>query len=242
MQNWPAPIVSEAAQPLPISGPRAATASGRTNIGLTDPSSPKKGIGSGPRGAEVEERPAAAERAGEADGLDQWMLDQRRPDVALAALDQTEDAGVDARALDRGMDRLRDDLAGARMRRVALDDHRAAAASAAAVAAGRREGEREIGGAEYRDRADRPLDHHEIGPRHRLAVGQRDVVAAVEVVALADVLGEEAELPDGTPALAFEPGRGQAGLGAADRGDGLGARFDLVGDAVRKAARSSREA
>ena len=59
-------------------------------------------------------------------------------------------------------------------------------------------------------------------------------MAAVEVVALADVLGEEAELPDGAPALAFEPGRGQAGLGAADRGDGLGARFDLVGDAVEK--------
>ena len=142
---------------------------------------------------------------------------------------------------DRGMDRLRDDLAGARMRRVALDDHRAAGGERrGGVAAGRREGEREIRGAEYRDRADRPLDHHEIGPRHRLAVGQRDVVAAVEVVALADVLGEEAELPDGAPALAFEPGRGQAGLGAADRGDGLGARLDLVGDARRERPHAPR--
>ena len=47
VQNWPAPIVSEAAQPAPSAAARVFTASGRTNIGLTLPSSPKKGMGSG---------------------------------------------------------------------------------------------------------------------------------------------------------------------------------------------------
>ena len=47
VQNWPAPMVSEPAQPLPIASPRAFTAAGITNIGLTEPSSPKNGIGSG---------------------------------------------------------------------------------------------------------------------------------------------------------------------------------------------------
>ena len=46
VQSWPALPVIDTAQPLPISAPRAFRASGSTNIGLTEPSSPKKGIGS----------------------------------------------------------------------------------------------------------------------------------------------------------------------------------------------------
>ena len=47
VQNWPAPMVNDPAQPAPIPAPRAVTASGSRNIGLTEPSSPKNGIGSG---------------------------------------------------------------------------------------------------------------------------------------------------------------------------------------------------
>jgi hypothetical protein len=47
VQNCPAPKVSEATQPAQ-SGCRApAGPQGSTNIGFTDPSSPKKGMGSG---------------------------------------------------------------------------------------------------------------------------------------------------------------------------------------------------
>jgi len=47
VQNCPAPSVSDPAQPRAISPPRALSAAGRRNIGLTEPSSPKNGIGSG---------------------------------------------------------------------------------------------------------------------------------------------------------------------------------------------------
>ena len=47
VQNCPAPIVSDAAHPAPISAPRAEAAAGSTKTGLIDPSSPKNGMGSG---------------------------------------------------------------------------------------------------------------------------------------------------------------------------------------------------
>ena len=47
VQNCPAPISSDAAQPDAISPPRAASARGITKTGLIEPSSPKKGIGWG---------------------------------------------------------------------------------------------------------------------------------------------------------------------------------------------------
>jgi hypothetical protein len=44
---WPALAVSEPAQPLAMASPRVPAASGRMNMGLTEPSSPKNGMGSG---------------------------------------------------------------------------------------------------------------------------------------------------------------------------------------------------
>ena len=40
VQNCPTPIVSDAAQPFPISAPLAFTAAGIRNIGLIEPTSP----------------------------------------------------------------------------------------------------------------------------------------------------------------------------------------------------------
>ncbi len=47
VQNWPAPMVSDPAQPSAMPLARADIAAGSRNIGLTLPSSPKNGIGSG---------------------------------------------------------------------------------------------------------------------------------------------------------------------------------------------------
>src|SRR3546814_5835948 len=100
------------------------------------------------------------------------------------------------------------------------------------IAARDREGEREVGGAEHGDRADRALQEAQVRARQRLAVGQRLVVAAVQVVAFFDVGREEAKLAGGAPPLAVEAGLRQAGLLATDLGDRRAACFALVGDAV----------
>ena len=47
VQNCPAPMVNEAAQPWASAPARVCIAFGRQNIGLTEPNSPKNGIGSG---------------------------------------------------------------------------------------------------------------------------------------------------------------------------------------------------
>jgi hypothetical protein len=78
-----------------------------------------------PRGAQVEERPSADQRAGEPDGLDERMLHQCFAHIALAALHKTESARRHAGPLDCGVHGLRDDLARAGMGRMALDHDRA---------------------------------------------------------------------------------------------------------------------
>src|SRR5690606_859546 len=180
--------------------------------------------------AQVEERTAAGERAGEADGLDQRMLHDGLADLAVAALDEREDARMHAGLLDGGKHGLGDDLARARMGGMALDDDGATGRKrGSGVTAGRREGEREVGGAENGDRADRPLDEADLRARRRLAVRQGRIEAAVEIVAVLDMVGEEAELAGGAAALALEAGDRQAGFLRADLGDGVRARLDLVG-------------
>ncbi len=82
--------------------------------------------------------------------------------------------------------------------------------------------------------ADRALDHLEVGAGRRRAVGQRPVMAAIEVTALQDVIGEEPQLPHGAPALSVKPCLGKPGFLAADLGDRLGARLGLVGDGVQE--------
>src|SRR3546814_3837392 len=80
--------------------------------------------------------------------------------------------------------------------------------------------------------SDLALQEAQVRARQRLALGQRLVVAAVQVVALFDVGREEAKLAGRAPPLAIEAGLRQAGLLATDLGDRRAARLDLVGDAV----------
>ncbi|MCY1537540.1 hypothetical protein D9M68_730370 [compost metagenome] len=121
------------------------------------------------------------------------------------------------------------------MGRVALDDHGATGGKCGGrVAAGGRESEREVRGAEDGDRADRPLDEADLRTRRRLALGQCGVEAAVEILALLDVVREKAELAGGAAAFALQAGFRQAGFLAADLGDRLGTRLDLVGDRAQE--------
>ena len=189
----------------------------------------------GPLGAEVEEGAAPGEGAGEADGLDEGVLDQRLAHVALAALHQGEGAGGHVGRLDGGVDGLGDDLAGSGVGRVALDDDRTTGGEGGGgVAPGGGEGEGEVRGAEHGHGADGALDQFDVGPRGGLAVGEGGVVAAVEPVVLEDVAGEEAELHGGATAFALQPGGGEAGFLGADLGDLCAPRLDLVSDAVQE--------
>src|SRR5690606_3897494 len=66
--------------------------------------------------------------------------------------------------------------------------------------------------------------------RRRLAVGQGFINATVEIVGLANMAGEKAQLAGGASTLAFKATRRQAGFLRADFGDGGSARFDFVGN------------
>ncbi len=57
---------------------------------------------------------------------------------------------------------------------------------------------------------------------------------AVQIVALEDVSGKQAQLAGRAAALALQARLGQAGFLGADLGDRFGARLDLVGDGVQE--------
>jgi len=173
------------------------------------------------------------------------MRDQRLADVAPPALNKREDARMQTAGGNRLGHRLRDDLAGSGMRRMALDHHRAACRQRrGGVAARGRERQREVRGAKDRHRPDRALHQPQIWAGQRLALGQRRVMAPVEVIALQDVPGEQPQLSGRAPALALQPRRRQPGLLTANLGDRRPARLDRIGDRVqeRRALRPGRPA
>ena len=95
-------------------------------------------------------------------------------------------------------DRAADELAGAGVGVVGLEDHGAAGGEGrGGVAARGREGEREVAGAEDRDRAERHLALADVGAGQRRAVRQGRVDADAEEVALADHVGEQPQLAGG---------------------------------------------
>ena len=59
-------------------------------------------------------------------------------------------------------------------------------------------------------------------------------MAAIKIIALADMLGKQAHLPYGAAALTFQPGGRQAGFLGADLGDGRAARVNLLGDGIKE--------
>ena len=106
-----------------------------------------------------------------------------------------------------------DERAGARVRRVALDDDRAAGRERGrGVAADGAEGEREVARAEDRDRADRDEHAPQVGPRRGLRVGVGQVDDRAEVLAGGDEVGERPQLHRGALELAAQAPLGQPGL------------------------------
>ena len=59
-------------------------------------------------------------------------------------------------------------------------------------------------------------------------------MATVQVIALQDMRGKQAQLADGPPAFALKPRLGQAAFLGSDFGDRLGAGLDFVGDGVQE--------
>jgi hypothetical protein len=172
------------------------------------------------RGGAVVQRLAAREGAREAHCGDRGLVDQRFADLDAAGLQQRERRAGQA-ALRRGGGELaRHDGARARVRGMALDDHRAAGGQRAGrVAARGREGEREVAGAEHRDGPDRHEHAPHVGPRDRLGVRVRGVDDRLDVVAGVDDRGERLQLARGALELATQARLGQAGLAARDRHD-----------------------
>ena len=109
-----------------------------------------------PRGRDrISARPPRA-RAGEPDRLDARIGHQRGADPVPDPNSSENTPSGRPRARHGGLHRAADQLGRAGMGRVGLDDHRATGGQCrGGVAAGHREGQREVAGAEHRHRAER---------------------------------------------------------------------------------------
>ena len=178
---------------------------------------------------------AAVARASEAYRLDAWVLDQGLAELAAAAIEQREHAFGHVAALGGLLQGAPDQLRGAGVGGVGLDDHRAARGQrGGGIAAGHRERQREVAGTEHRHRTQRHLLLGEGGTRHGGALGQGVLDAYVEIVAAAQDLGEQSELSAGAATLAFKTCPGQAGLGHGALGQGVAEGIDIVGCRLEK--------
>ena len=170
----------------------------------------------GAPGREVEQRAAARERAGEAGGLDDRMLHERV--AGLAALDERERAGGRA----GGLERVRDDrgraLATARDARSAPS--RSPGCPPRAPRRCRRRRPRTRRGSS-RPRTPRPArrgtSRRRSSGRGGVADGIRVVDRELEVRALLDDRGEQAQLAGRAADLAAQAGLAEARLAVGDR-------------------------
>ena len=174
--------------------------------------------------------------AGEAHGLDGRVRHEGLADAGAGAVDQGEDARVQTQVLD-GLDHgLADEFARAGVGVVGLEDHRAAGGEGGGgVSSRRREGQREVAGAEHGHRSQRDLALADVGAGERRALRQGGVDADAAEVALPDHGGEQAELAGGAGTFALQPGRGQSGLLARADDQLVADGFDVVRDGFQEA-------
>src|SRR6185295_20374141 len=100
------------------------------------------------------------------------------------------------------------------MRRVAFDYHRTTGRERrGGVATGHGERQRKITGAEHDDRPQRYFALSQVRTRRRLAIRHSRIHAQAEPAALAQLIREQAQLPDRSAALTRESRNGQARLG-----------------------------
>ncbi len=177
-------------------------------------------------GRVADDRPAAAERAGEGDRLDaviaNELLCQREPGLQHVAERALGQAGPRRRLAQQP----RDERPRLRVGGMALDHHRAAGRQRRGrVATGRAEGQREVGGAEHGHRADGEEHAADVGTRtqtHPPDIRVGGVDDDLEMVARGDDAGQHLQLDRGALELAVEAGFGQARL-APGQPDDLGA-------------------
>ena len=223
MQNWPAPRVSDPAYPVAISAGRAAAAPGRMTTGLTEPSSPKNGIGTG-RSAQILARasPPRTDPVNPAAAM-AGCCSSRTP-AGTPYTTANVPGGAPAPASASGHD-LGGQHRGLRVPLVRLDHHRAAGRQRGrGIPARHREREREVGRGEHRDRADRV--HHVPQPGHP---GGRRAGDHVQVAAVGQHVAEHPQLAGGAGHLTGQPGGAQRGLGVGQRGQFRGPRVQRVG-------------
>ena len=162
------------------------------------------------------------------------MAHQCLADAVAAAGQQRKHAGRQAALGGRLHHGAADEFGRARVRGMCLEHDRAAGCQCRrGVAAGHREGEREIAGGEDGHRAAADHAHAQVGPR-RLTLGQGRVDAHVSPGTFAQERREQAQLSDRARAFAFEARARQAGFlhGAFDQC--VAERQDLFRDRLKE--------
>ena len=163
------------------------------------------------------------------------MLDQRLACLVGIGLYEAECPLGHSGLFDGCSDGLCNQFARRRVAGMALVDNRAAGGErGGGVAPGGRKGQREVRRTKDPDRPQRPLDQPQIGPRQGLPIRQRRVVAHVQVVAIADMVREHAQLTRGATTLAFQPSLRQAGFGGTIRCKLSAPSLDLIRDSFEE--------
>ncbi len=193
----------------------------------------------GSRRRHITQCPTAFERAGEADRLDGRMLHQ--PGTDGASVNHVEDAERHVRLFGSPEDGQGNPFSGGHVAAVCLEHHRATCRQrGSGISAGSGEGQREITGAEDRDRADADMVLTQVGTRLGLAIGQGAVDACAEEITASEHLGEQSHLAAGTGAFTLNSRHGQCCF-AADRGDErFSQRVEFIGNGVKKVGASTR--
>ena len=176
---------------------------------------------------------AAATRAvprsagpGETDRLDSGVGHEGDSEFGARPEQQGEGTRRQPRIGDRFGDRAADQFRGAGMGVVRLDhDGTSGGQRRRGIAAGYREGQREVAGAEDGDGAQRDGALANVGARQWLSVGQRRIDTGAVPAALTEHLGEQAQLARGAADLAGDAGPRKSGLR-----DGAG--DDVVADGI----------
>ena len=174
-------------------------------------------------------------RAGETSGFDAPITDQCDADF----VPRIEQQGKHAFGQSAGPDRLRhcaaDQFAGAGMRAVRLDDHRATSRQCrSGVATGHGKCQGKVARTKHRDRPQGNLPLAQVGARQWLALRLRTVDAHIQPFTRAHRTGEQAQLRAGAATLALKACRRQTSFGVGAFDQFIAKVFDVLGNAFEK--------
>ena len=177
---------------------------------------------------QVEKGPSTGSRAGEAHRFHRRVPDQGLADHPPRTVDQGKSPFRKTAALHRIGDGLSHDLGRTGMGVMRLHHDRASGGQGrSGIPAGHREREREIAGAEYDHRANRPEHIAKIRLWNGLPIGHRGIDAGINPGSLVEQIGEESQLSGGASGFTGQSTLGQSGFGRAALPDLLGHRFDV---------------